>query len=97
VEDGCSVWGIRPSVTFCGHVEFSPCIFWEPGKEELEERVDVFAGDVTSTNPRPIVRVRPPDVHWLVEEQDVTVRIPGMLVPGYGPVLGGDPTRPKFE
>ena len=68
MEYSCGVWGIRPSVAFCGHVEFSPRIFWEPGKEELEERVDVLAGDVTSADPRSIVGVRPSDVHWLIEE-----------------------------
>jgi len=49
-------------------MEFGPRIFGEPGKEELEERVDIFTGDVTPTDPRPIVRVGPSDVDRLVEE-----------------------------
>ena len=68
VEDCCSVWDVRPSVAFPGHVELGPRVFWESGKEELKERVDIFTGDVTPADPRSVVGVGPSDVHGLVEK-----------------------------
>ena len=49
-------------------MELGPRVFWESPEEELEERVDVFTGDVTPADFRPIVGVGPSDVHRLVEE-----------------------------
>jgi len=68
VEDGRSVRDIRPSVAFPGHMELGSRVFWESGKEELEERVDIFTGNGTPADPRPIVRIGPSNVHGLVEE-----------------------------
>ena len=50
-------------------MELCPCVFWESAKEELEERVDTFTGDVTPSNLQPIIGVGPSDIHGLVEER----------------------------
>jgi hypothetical protein len=68
------------TVRLGSQVEGRLSVLWEALEEELEERVDVLAGNGGVVHGRTVVRVRVPDVDRLVQEDDVGVGVPRMRV-----------------
>ena len=97
VDDGRDVWRVRPTVALRGDVERCVCVVREAAEEELKEGVHVFTGDGARVNGRALVSIGETDVNWLVEEDDIGVLVPGVLVVGHILALVGNRARPKLE
>ena len=96
VEDGGGVRSVRSSITFRSHMEGGLGVFWETREEQLEESVYVFPGRGAAVDLGAIIGVRVSDVDRLVEEEDVALRIPRVLVVCHGRLVG-NLARTQFE
>lgn len=97
MDDGRDVRRVRPAVALRGDVEWRVGILGEAAKEELEEGVHVFAGDRTRVHGGTRVGVGEADVDGLVEEDDVRVLVPGVLVVGYVRPIIRDGARSELK
>ena len=75
-----SIGSIRLAVTFCSHVERRLGLFWEASEEQLEEGIHVLSSCTASVNSGTVIRVGVLDVDGLVEDKDIAVRVPRVLV-----------------
>ena len=96
MEDGGGVWSVRSAVTFRGHMEGSLGVFWEAGEEQLEEGIYILSSCGAAVDLGTVIGVGVSDVDRLIEEEDVAVRVPGVLVVRYVRLVG-DLTRAQLE
>jgi hypothetical protein len=68
----------------------------ETREEQLEECIHILSGYGTTVDLGTVVRVGIPDVDGLVEEEDIAVCIPGVLVVRHAR-LTGNLTRTELE
>ena len=92
---GGSIESIRSAVTFCSHVERRLGVFWAASEEQLEEGIHVLSSCGASVDGG-IVRAGVSDVDGLVEEKDIAVRVPRVLVVCHARFIG-DLTRAQLE
>lgn len=80
MEDGGRVWSVRSAIAFRSHVEGSLGIPWEAREEQLEEGIHILSGHGTTVDLGTVIGVGVSNVDGLVEEKDIVVCIPGVLV-----------------
>jgi hypothetical protein len=96
VEDGGSIRSVRPAVTFRSHVEGSLGVIWETREEQLEKGIDILSGCGATVDLGTVVGVGISNVDGLVEEEDIAVFIPRVLVVRHTRLIG-DPTRAQLK
>ena len=72
-------------------------VFGETGEEEFQERIHVLARDWAGVDGTPILDVRVTHIDGLVEEYDVSIRVPAVGVRNCGCAVIGYATGTKFE
>lgn len=97
VNDLRNVGGVRSTITFGSHVEWLGRVLRETVQEELEEGMNVFAGNGAGTDGFAVVSIGVPDVYGLIQENDVCVGVPAGRIVGGVATLVNDTTRPKFK
>lgn len=80
VDHRSEVRCVGPAVAFRGDVEGCFSVLGVPHEEEFEKRVDIHARDGTRVHAGPIRGIGEPDIHRLVEEDDVCARVPAVRV-----------------
>ena len=88
VEDGGGVRSVCSAVTFRSHMEGCLGVFRETGEEQLEESVYILPSGGAAVDLGAIIRVGISDVDRLVEEEDIAMRVPRVLVVRYGSLIG---------
>ena len=96
VEDGGSIRGVGSAVAFRSHMEGSFGVFREPGEEQLEEGIYILSSCGATIDLGTVIGVGVSDIDGLVEEEDIAVCVPRMLVVLHGR-LTGDLTRAQLE
>ena len=69
-------------------MEGSLGVFWETREEQLEEGIHILSGYSATVDLGTVIRVRVPDVDRLIEEEDIAMCIPGVLVVGHARLTG---------
>jgi len=88
VEDCGGVGSVCSAITFRSHMEGCLGVFWEAREEQLEEGIHILSGCGATVDLGTIVGVGVSDVYRLVEEEDVAVCIPRVLVVRYVGFIG---------
>jgi hypothetical protein len=97
MDDGSNVRSISSTITFCSNVKRRVGILWMANEEKLQKSPDVLCRNWCVVDSRIIFRVRISNSYRLIEENDIGIRSPRVLVEGCIIAFITDRTRAEFE